>query len=99
MNRGLFKFKYGEEVVSEYEDRGDHYYLTNPAGLSPAESGGWHLVLWLPYTNAKDGLRLPKSEVWFITDLHKDMDEYYSKWKIMVFSNLEAKKAESKLKT
>lgn len=98
MKNGLFKFKYGEEVVSDYEDRGDFYYLKNPAGLSPSESGGWHLIMWLPYTNAKEGLIIPKSEVWFVTDLHPDMDDYYKKWKLMVVTSLEAKKAESKIK-
>ena len=33
MNLGLFKFKYGEEIVAEYTEHDDYYFVKNTAGL------------------------------------------------------------------
>lgn len=96
MKTGLFKFKYGEEIVTEYEDRGDYYYISNPGGLMPTEEGGWHLIVWIPYSKVREGFLLPKSEVWFVAPLAKEMEEYYAKWKNLILTNLEIKIPEKK---
>jgi hypothetical protein len=81
MKLGLFKFKYGEEIITQYEDRGNSFFIQNAAGLIPAENFHWHLVTWMPYTNVKNGQIIPKSEVFFVTDLSEDMTMYYNNWK------------------
>jgi hypothetical protein len=81
MKTGLFKFKYGEEIVTEYEDRGDHYYISNAGGIMQTEENGFHLFVWIPYSSVKKGFLLPKSEVWFIAPLHPEMEMYFAKWK------------------
>jgi hypothetical protein len=81
MKLGLFKFKYGEEMIAEYEIFENSYYIQNAAALMPTNEMSWHLLTWLPYTTAKKGMHLPKSEVWFVADLEKDMIEYYENWK------------------
>jgi hypothetical protein len=81
MKTGLFKFKYGEEIVTDYEDRGDHYYIENAGGLFQNEDGGFHLAIWIPYSSIKKGFMLPKSEVWFVAALHPEMETYFAKWK------------------
>jgi hypothetical protein len=80
MKTGLLKFKYGEEIITEYEDSGDFYFIQNTATLIPADEGHWHLVTWLPYTQIRSGFNLPKSEVWFATNLSTDMEMYYKNW-------------------
>jgi hypothetical protein len=96
IKQGLFKFKYGEEIIADYELIGDNYYIKNGAGLIPAEDMGWRLLTWMPYTNIKDGLLLPKSEVWFVADLHQEMSEYYEKWKTMLKIQIEEEKLKIK---
>lgn len=81
MKLGLFKFKYGEEVIAEYEEGPDSYFVKNTASLMPTENMHWHLVTWMPYTDVKNGIHLPKSEIWFVTKLSADMEDYYFKWK------------------
>jgi len=88
MKIALFKFKYGEEIITEYEDRGDQYFIQNTAGLVPAENFHWHLVTWMPYTNVKNGQLIPKSEVFFITELSQDMLTYYHNWRIALEKGL-----------
>jgi hypothetical protein len=95
MQTGLMKFKYGEEIVTDFQERDGFYFISDPAGLVPSEEGGWRLAVWMPYTNARQGLLLPKSEVWFITTLHPEMDEYYKKWKKMVKNTIENKTKET----
>lgn len=80
MKTGLFKFKYGEEIIAQYEKIGSEYKIKNCAGLMPTDNFHWHLVTWMPYTKIKDGFMLPESEVWFITELSDDMMDYYNKW-------------------
>lgn len=81
MKLGLFKFKYGEEMIAEYEVLQDTYYIQNAAALMPTNEMSWHLVTWMPYTTVKKGMHLPKSEIWFVADLETDMIEYYHNWK------------------
>jgi len=81
MKTGLFKFKYGEEIVSDYEDRGEYYYIANSGGIFQNEDGGFQLSIWIPYSSIRKGFMIPKSEVWFVAPLHPEMEEYYSKWK------------------
>lgn len=85
MNLGLVKFKYGEEIICEYEYREMHLYVKNTAALLPTENLGWNLVTWMPYTDVKNGFLLPKEQIWFITPLSKDMEEYYFNWKEALF--------------
>ena len=49
MNLGLFKFKYGEEIVAEYTEHDDYYFVKNTAGLMATEDFHWQLMTWLPY--------------------------------------------------
>jgi len=88
MNLGLFKFKYGEEIIAEYMESGNSYIVKNTASLMPTDDFHWHLVTWMPYTNVKNGFSLPKSEVWFVTELSDDMKEYYYNWKKALESGL-----------
>jgi hypothetical protein len=81
MNLGLFKFKYGEEIVAEYLEYDDYYFVKNTAGLMATEDFHWQLMTWMPYTNVRNGHKLPKSEIWFVTELSDDMKTYYYNWK------------------
>jgi hypothetical protein len=81
MNIGLFKFKYGEEMIAEFLDKGEYYYIQNTASLMPTENMTWNLVTWMPYTDITRGFKLPKDQVWFITPLCGDMLSYYENWK------------------
>lgn len=94
MKTGVFKFKYGEEIITEYEDRGDYFYIVNAGGLLPTEEGGYHLMVWMPYSTVKHGFLLPKSEVWFVGTLAPEMEEYYSKWKKAILTNLKIPNSE-----
>ena len=84
MNKGLIKFKYGEEIIAEYEKTANGLYVQNTAALLPTENFQFHLVTWMPYTNIRAGFVIPASEIWFITDLAEDMDTYYERWKVSV---------------
>lgn len=81
MNIGLFKFKYGEEMIAEFLDKGEYYYIQNTAALMPTENMTWNLVTWMPYTDITKGFNLPKEQVWFVTPLCGDMVSYYANWK------------------
>jgi len=81
MEIGLFKFTYGEEMIAEYEDRGEHFYVQNTGTLIPNENMSWNLVTWMPYTNIKNGFLIPKEMVWFVTPICEDMISYYENWK------------------
>jgi hypothetical protein len=88
MQLGLFKFKYGEEIIAEYTESGNSYFVQNTAGLVPAEDFHWHLMTWMPYTTIKNGFNIPKSEIWFVTELSEDMKEYYYNWKAAIQSGM-----------
>lgn len=96
MKNGLFKFKYGEEIISDYEDRGEYYFIKNSAGLIPSEEGGWLLMIWEPYSTIFEGFMLPKSEVWYVVNLSKQMDDYYTKWKKAIVEKYEAENNKEK---
>lgn len=81
MKLGLFKFKYGEEMIAEYQEYQDRYFVQNTAALIPTNEMSWHLVTWMPYTKVKEGQYLSKSEIWFVTELADDMATYYQNWK------------------
>lgn len=94
MKTGLIKFKYGEEIIAEYQDTEKGLFVENTAALMPTENFHWHLVTWMPYTNVKNGFLIPKSEIWFIANLSEDMDAYYQNWKKAVKIKLEEEKTE-----
>lgn len=77
----LIKLKYGEEIICEAKDLGAEYSVTNCASLYPMENQSWHLVTWMPYTNARYGVKIKKDDILFTVALEKDMQEYYKKWK------------------
>lgn len=77
----LIKLKYGEEIICEATDLGTEYSVTNCASLYPMENQSWHLVTWMPYTNARYGVKIKKDDILFTVALEKDMQEYYKKWK------------------
>jgi len=81
MKLGLIKFKYGEEILCEYQFEDNNLiFVKNAAYMMPIENRQWHLMTWLPYTNVKNGIKFDKSEILFVTDLSDDMVEYYNKW-------------------
>lgn len=78
----LIKFKHGEEVIVEVIGENDSSMtIANGAMLAPTENFQWHLMTWMPYTKAKDGLYLNKSDLLFYVDLSDDMVEYYFNWR------------------
>jgi len=82
MKLKLIKFRHGEEVLVElWNETEDTIFIKNGAMLMPMENFQWHLMTWLPYTNAKDGLTLNKQDLLFITDLSDDMASYHKNWK------------------
>lgn len=80
MKLGLIKFKYGEEILTQYEKVDGGYKIKNAATLMPAENFHFHLVTWMPYTLIKDGFTLPEEQVWFVAEPSLDMIDYYNKW-------------------
>lgn len=80
MKLGLIKFKYGEEILTQYEKITGGFNIKNSATLLPTENFHWHLVTWMPYTKIKDGFFLPDNEVWFVAEPSNDMVDYYNKW-------------------
>jgi hypothetical protein len=77
----LIKFKHGEEIICEATDLGAEYSVMNCAMLYPMENQSWHLVTWMPYTNARYGIKIKKEDVLFTVGLEEDMQQYYNKWK------------------
>ena len=77
----LIKFRYGEEVICQLEDRSSEYHIKNCATLLPMENQSWHLVTWMPYSNARYGVSVKKEDILFVIGLEKDMQQYYDKWK------------------
>jgi hypothetical protein len=45
------------------------------------ENQSWHLVTWMPYSNARYGVTINKQDILLVTSLEKDMQGYYNKWK------------------
>lgn len=80
MNIGLIKFKYGEEIICEYEKIDKQFFIKNAAFMMPMENNQWHLMTWLPYTQVKDGITLNEENILFVTPLSSEMIEYYQKW-------------------
>jgi hypothetical protein len=90
----LIKFKHGEEIICQADDLGSEFFIKNGATLLPMENQGWHLVTWMPYSDARYGLKIKKEDVMFVTGLEKDMQQYYDKWKDILNGkkvNLESK--------
>jgi N-acetylneuraminic acid mutarotase len=81
MKDALVKFRYGEEVICQLEDLGIRVSYKNCATLLPMENQSWHLVTWMPYSNARYGVSINKNDVLFVVGLEKDMQQYYDKWK------------------
>ena len=77
----LIKFKHGEEIICEAQDNGNDYLVKNCATLYPMENQSWHLVTWMPYSNARYGVTINKQDILLVTSLEKDMQGYYNKWK------------------
>jgi hypothetical protein len=88
MKLGLIKFKYGEEIIAEYELQGSSVLVKNAAYMMPIENNQWHLMTWLPYTNVRDGITIDKNDIFFIADLSADMVEYYNKWREALKKNI-----------
>lgn len=88
MKLGLIKFKYGEEIICEYEKQASTVNIKNIAYMMPLENSQWHLMTWLPYTKVKDGVSISESDILFITDLSEDMIEYYNKWREALKKNI-----------
>lgn len=88
MKLGLIKFKYGEEIICEYEKKNDSYFIQNAAFMLPVENAQWHLMTWLPYTNVKDGITINQADILFVSDLSEDMVEYYNKWQQALKKNI-----------
>lgn len=81
MKTGLLKFKYGEEIICEYEKKETHTHIKNMTAMIAVENHNWQLVTWLPYAKIREGIDIPNSEILFLSDLSEDMEEYYIKWK------------------
>lgn len=81
MKNILIKFKHGEEIICEAEDLGQEYFIKNCAALMPVENQSWHLLTWMPYCNATDGIKINKENIIFVADLESDMEKYFEKWK------------------
>jgi hypothetical protein len=88
MKLGLIKFKYGEEIICEYEKSPSSVQIKNAAFMMPIENNQWHLMTWLPYTNVKDGVSVELNEVLFIADLSADMIQYYKNWREALQKNV-----------
>lgn len=92
MKNILIKFKHGEEIICEAEDLGNEYFVKNCASLMPMENQSWHLLTWMPYCNATDGIKIGKEHIIFVADLESDMLKYFQQWKEI----LEGKRVEIK---
>lgn len=82
INNILIKFKHGEEIICEAQDMGTHYSVKNCAMLLPVENESWHLMTWMPYTTARDGVTIKKDDILLVANLESDMQKYYEKWKL-----------------
>jgi len=80
MKLGLIKFKYGEEILTQYEKVPGGYKIENAAAMLPAENFHYHLITWMPYTTINKGFVLPEEQIWFVADVSHDMVDYYNKW-------------------
>jgi hypothetical protein len=68
----------GEEIICQFEEKGDIATLKNPAVLIPSPEGKLLLARWLPYADVEDGIDLQTRHFVFVVNAQKQLEDHYT---------------------
>ena len=68
----------GEEIMAKITQEGDILNLKDPCVLVPSQEGKLLFVKWLPYANTSNGVSINASNVVFIIDPLKELEDHYT---------------------
>ena len=77
MDVKIVRLTSGEEIICQFESRGDKNFLKNPAVLIPSPEGKLLLARWLPYADVEDGVELEVRHFVFVVPAQKQLEDHY----------------------
>jgi len=73
----LLRLTSGEEIIAEISHSSHTISVYDAIIMIPAGEGKIGIMPWMPYTKAKDGLKLKKEDVMFIIDPIQDLIDQF----------------------
>lgn len=77
MNVKVFRLNSGEEIITRFEEHGNHVTFKDPAILIPMKEGQIGIMPWLIYTKASQGINVPNTFIAFSVEPLDEMKQQY----------------------
>jgi len=78
MDVKIVRLTSGEEIICQFEGKGEKALLKNAAVLIPSPEGKLLLARWLPYADIEEsGIELETRHFVFVVDAQKQLEDHY----------------------